>query len=247
MKRIMAVMLLFVIPALIYGTGCNSGSPAATAPNTAPYDSAANVRLPVTVGGKHGYIDGTGKLVINPQFEFGGPFSEGLAMVCVGECDFDHRLGYHFNKDGKREDLEQHFKYGFIDEAGKLVINPMFESAESFREGLAAVCVGRGCYGGFDNKAEKKWGYIDKAGAMVIPPQFDVAVDFHEGLAGVSIGGKWGYIDKAGKFAINPQFGWSGNFEHGIAPVNIGKLDDPETIRSGYIDKTGKYIWQPSN
>lgn len=246
--RMRNVLLVFVMLALICGTGCNSGSPAASAPSTAPYDSPSNVRLSVTVGGKQGYIDGTGKLVINPQYDHVGPFSEGLAFVCVGECDWEHQTGYRYNKDGTREEVEQHFKYGFIDEAGKLVINPMFEGARSFREGLAAVCVGKGCYGGLFNKEEKKWGYIDKTGATVIPPQFDQADDFHEGLAGVSIGGKWGYIDKSGKFLINPQFAWVEDFDHGIAPVNIGKLDAPSSqIRSGYIDKTGKYIWQPSN
>ena len=241
------VLLVFVMLALICGTGCNSGSPAASAPSTAPHDSPSNLRLPVTVEGKVGYIDGTGKLVINPQFEFyGSPFSEGLAMMCVGECDWEHQMGYRYNKDFTREKLEQRFKYGFIDEAGKLVINPMFEGASSFREGLAAVCVGKGCYGGLLNEEEKKWGYIDKTGATVIAPQFDQTYDFHEGLAGVSMGKKWGYIDKAGKFLINPQFDWVGDFDHGIAPVTIRRgQSDPG--RSGYIDKTGKYIWQPSN
>ena len=108
------------------------------------------------------------------------------------------------------------------------------------------MCVGKGCYGGLLNEEEKKWGYIDKTGATVIAPQFDQAYDFHEGLAGVSMGKKWGYIDKAGKFLINPQFDWVGDFDHGIAPVTIRRgQSDPG--RLGYIDKTGTYIWQPSN
>lgn len=240
----------------LISTGCNSpqreppsGSTAASMSNESPSD----VRLPVTVGKKSGFIDGTGKLVINPQYEYVEAFSEGLAMVCIGECDADHRImGYRIRPNsGEREWLERSFKFGFIDVAGKLVINPMFEWAQAFREGLAAVCVGQGCYG-IDLQhpseiREQKWGYIDKTGAMVIPPQFDHAQSFHDGLASVSVGGKVGYIDKAGRFVINPQFAYGEDFVRGIAHVAIGKLEQPDAMQYGYIDKTGKYIWQPSN
>ena len=50
--------------------------------------------------------------------------------------------------------------------------------------------------------------------------------------------GGWGYIAKDGKMAINPQFDEGGNFEAGIAPVWLGN-------RKAYIDKHGKYIWNP--
>lgn len=36
-------------------------------------------------GAKVGFIDKTGKLVIAPQFNYGGDFSEGLAAVQVGK------------------------------------------------------------------------------------------------------------------------------------------------------------------
>ena len=88
-----------------------------------------------------------------------------------------------------------------------MVINPTFESAEVFSEGLAGVCVGRGCY--YTRPSDKpkedgKWGFIDKTGAMVILPQFGYVSTFHEGLAAVAVGGKWGYIDKTGKFVNQP-------------------------------------------
>lgn len=41
-------------------------------------------------------------------------------------------------------------KWGYIDKQGKMVINPLFDSTESFAEGLAAVRNG------------DKWGYISR-------------------------------------------------------------------------------------
>jgi hypothetical protein len=210
----------------------------------------------VVVGGKDGYIDVTGKLVINPQYDNLDDFSEGLAKVCLGECSIDYLVGYRYTKDyATREDLAQTFKYGFIDESGKVVINPTFEDANKFSEGMAAVCVGRGCYTNNAQKheGEAKWGFIDTSGKMVIAPQFDRGFEFHEGLAVVSVGGKYGYIDKSGRFAISPIFDFAMLFDGGVAQVSVKespKDNDKGAVdkyKYGYIDKTGKYIWQPSN
>src|ERR1700693_871443 len=188
-----------------------------------------------------------GNLVISPQWEVAEDFSEGLAAVCVGECDLEHRRGYRVSKDRTRENIEQNFKYGFIDESGKLIINPVFEDVSHFSDGMAAVCVGRGCYSSLGkSEAEKKWGFIDKTGRFVIAPQFDSADEFKEGLARVSVGGRKGYIDKTGKFVINPQYDQASGFENGIAKVEL-KITGGTGTKDGYIDKTGSYIWEPSN
>ncbi len=47
--------------------------------------------------------------------------------------------------------------------------------------------------------------------------------------------GKWGYIDKTGTVVIKPQFDYAYNFYEGLARVKIGK-------RSGFIDRTGKFV-----
>jgi WG containing repeat len=81
----------------------------------APSASSPTVRLVVSVGGKRGFIDESGKLVINPQWDAAYPFNEGLALVCVGECDGDHLIGRRYTKDFQEIILEQTFKYGYID------------------------------------------------------------------------------------------------------------------------------------
>src|SRR5215469_18719944 len=64
----------------------------------------------------------TGSLVIHPEFESAGPFSEGLAAVQVG--------------------ADKDWRWGYIDRSGSLAIAPRFDDAEAFCEGLATVRVG---------------------------------------------------------------------------------------------------------
>ena len=76
-------------------------------------------------------------------------------------------------------------KYGFIDKSGKVVIEPQFDDAGGFSEGLARV------------EKDGKWGFIDKSGKVVIEPQFDEVGDFSEGF---------GKVKKDGKVVNEPQF-----------------------------------------
>ena len=69
-----------------------------------------------------------GTIVINPQFDSVGSFSDGLAAVRSG----DARTG----------------KWGFIDKTGRIVINPQFGLADSFSDGLARVVIGDFTTGG---------------------------------------------------------------------------------------------------
>jgi len=86
-------------------------------------------------------------------------------------------------------------KWGYMDNTCTLVVNPQFDLASHFSEGLAAVRIGDSNTG--------KWGYIDETGEFIISPQFDDAQEFFEGLAFVWIGdfpeGKRAQIDKTGK------------------------------------------------
>ncbi|MDY6784551.1 MAG: WG repeat-containing protein [Cyanobacteriota bacterium] len=87
-----------------------------------------------------GYIDSTGKVIIEPQFSGAFDFSEGLAAVFIDV----------FRNDKYR------YKYGYIDSTGKVVIPPQFKVAFPFSNRRAAV------------EIEGKMGYIDKAGKVVI-------------------------------------------------------------------------------
>lgn len=84
---------------------------------------------------------------------------------------------------------------GIHKQNGEIIIEPQFDLAGHFSDGLAAV------------KLNGKWGYIDKDGKTVISPQFDQAVPFQNGLAQVVVRSsppKFGYVDKTGKYIWEP-------------------------------------------
>ena len=123
----------------------------------------------------------------------------------------------------------QNGKYGYIDSKGKIVVQPQFDEADEFSEGLAPIRIG------------DKWGYIDPTSRIVIPPQYARAGEFSEGLAAVGVpGSKVGYMDRAQRIVIQPQFDKGWPFVNGLARVKIGK-------KIGYIDKKGNYVWKPTD
>lgn len=97
-------------------------------------------------------------------------------------------------------------KYGYIDQKGNIVIEPQFNIAYDFHEGLACVMKSKsGLF--FDPKG--KWGYVDKIGKIVIEAQFTYGDNFSEGIAVVSKDNladeSYGYINKLGNFIAEPQ------------------------------------------
>ena len=79
-------------------------------------------------------------------------------------------------------------KYGFIDEAGTLVIPCTWQRVYSFSEDLAVV-----------QAADGKWGYVNKDGEVVIPCRWASARSFTRGEAAVEdASGTFFHIDKQG-------------------------------------------------
>jgi hypothetical protein len=130
---------------------------------------------------------------------------------------------------GEREGIryfqvEKEGKTGFRDLDGNIVIEPKFDMAEMFSEGLSAV------------EVDKKWGYIDTTGKYVLQPKYEYAGSFHNGLASFRANGKYGFIDTKGNEVIKPQFEWVDEFSENLCVVRN------EKGRHGYLGKSGSLV-----
>ena len=194
-------------------------------------------------------------VVIPTQYDWASDFSDGTAVVMIGS----DILG--INSTGGRipvpeanpmfsEGLGARFmdgRWGFVDEADRVVIPPMFDFAMSFSNGLAAV------------EISGMWGFIDRSGQIVIPMRYNAAESFSDGLAAVLVGefetGFWGFIDSSGREVLPAKFSMAGSFVNGLAPVAIDEddiRDWPSSLKWGFIDKNGReaipfvYDWAES-
>ncbi len=119
---------------------------------------------------RNGHIVGEGIPGLNPNWMESNGFNEGYASIMVGAYPNE--------------------KVGFIDSEGRTVIEPQFESADGFANGLAVVCK----FGEErqielmdirENSAstyrrDRNYGYIDGTGRVVIPCRFEEARAFQQ-------------------------------------------------------------------
>ncbi|MHC4117359.1 MAG: WG repeat-containing protein [Planctomycetota bacterium] len=174
-------------------------------------------------GGKFGYIDRTGKLVIKPRFDWAYAFSDGMARVRIG--------------------VPREGKFGFIDKTGTLAIQPRFVDARDFSEGFAIVNIGGKRKDG--SVEGGKWGFVDTSGKVIIVPDADNIGDFCDGLARISVGEECGFVDKTGRIAIEPKFDYVKEFSEGMAAFEE-KVNGPmQNGIWGYIDKSGNVVIEP--
>ncbi len=179
-------------------------------------DGLAEVRI----GNLWGFVDTTGQLAIEPQFEHAYAFSEGLAPVQVaGKWGYINKTGQmvieprfdsfrYFNQGIAA--VKQGNKWGYIDITGQVIIEPQFDIAGDFSEGVALAHI----------KDEEFYGYIEPTGEVA----FQLAIEFPD--------------DPQQKERMKEQI-ILGNFNHGLAMIKF------TTGKYGYVDRAGNYIWHP--
>ena len=80
---------------------------------------------------------------------------------------------------------------------------------------------------------------LTKDGKIAIPAKYIRALPFSDGVAAIQMmDGKWGYIDPKGGVKLVPKWDQAASFINGLAQVWVGKT-------LGYIDHSGKYVWEP--
>lgn len=180
-----------------------------------------------------GYINREGEWKIAPQFLDAHPFSDGYARVKV---NLDTIISD--SSTAAEESEDKGALWGYIDPAGRVVIDPAFTNAWDFRNGRGLVTTAEGI------------AIIDPSGTVIATVAGEGAQperigDFSEGLAPASVtaeSGKvyHGYVNSDGEWVIPPRFVEAGRFNGGIAAVTTLELREPLL----YIDFEGNVIWQ---
>ena len=107
------------------------------------------------------------------------PFYENLAAVCIND------------------------KWGYINRDGEIIIEPIFDYACNFKDGLARFNIGyKSLSRGVSYPKGGVWGFINKSGEIEIIPIYDSISDFEDGYAEVIEGENNNYIDKNGKLIL---------------------------------------------
>ena len=198
----------------------------------------------VRKGNRTAYVDGTGRMAIEPQETLTQPFANGLSLA-----------------PGK--DAQGRLRYGYVDATRAFVIAPTWEYAETFVDGLAVVALA-------DAWGVQKFGVIDRTGRLVLPATqtkllapagglvrseskerthrvfnrqgrdiTPAGIDFVglpvNGMLRVWAGRLQGFMSDDGELRVAPRFEQAGDFHDGRAKVWIsGKY--------GYIDGRGELV-----
>jgi hypothetical protein len=150
-----------------------------------------------------GFVNWTGQIVFPPRFRWMTDFFSDVALFCEDEDDTVGLWGLvsfsgtivksprfctpsNFSNGLARAGVSKK-RVGFIDTCGEWRVEPTYEQACPFSDGLACVTV------------KGKKGFIDVNGEIVIEPRFDCQTMFHGGVAEVVYLGKRAYIDKLGR------------------------------------------------
>ncbi len=175
-----------------------------------------------TFEGRMGIIDDQGEIILpveytaiqkinHPGYDYWFARNEQGSFLFSGSHDLgipkdiEDVFDYH----GQHALFKCKGKFGYLDEEGRIPIEPEFDKAESFREGRALV------------KKDNRFYYIDPKSMLLEKDSVPfIRVDaFSEGYARVMIMDEFGYIDTASAFYLYPQFTEATPFFNNIAYV----------------------------
>jgi hypothetical protein len=190
---------------------------------------------PVHVNNKWGYVDRTGKLVIEPKYDNEAFFGDGVAVVMSG---LNVEAAMRTKPRGNTVVVlpgPEGIKWEIIDTSGKTLAElPRGNYRDSFfSDGLARIP-------GWEEGKGSVYGYMDKAGRVVIKPQFANAGLFREGLADACVeSARCGFIDRAGKFVVPPLYKEVRPFSEDFASV----VTQGDSV--GFVNRSGEVAIVP--
>ncbi|MBO6794285.1 MAG: WG repeat-containing protein [Balneolaceae bacterium] len=244
-KMIMKRLFIFLILGLLSASACEVVDGISDNENTEITLPIAEVELfPVLLNGEWGYINKSGKMVLEPRYQNAFTFSDGLAIVRESwrwkyidetgeqafEGDFEDLRTFSEGKAAVRVDG----RWGYINQNGNFIINPRFRGATSFSNDRAFV----------RSLDYRDYFYINEFGnpldALNMPGDMDFieSGSFQEKRALVLEDGLYGYIDPTGNTVIDLQYSEALPFSDQLAAVLISD-------RWGFIDTTGTIAISP--
>lgn len=225
-------------------------------------------------GCKWGYVDTTGRVVVNPQFSFVKNIVNQIGIVEKGDkmgavradgstllqCQYN---GVQFLENTRHQILKVYkndTKVGLIDTLAEVAVDLKYDEIGELNDERLAVA------------KKGLWGFADLKGKEVVRCRYRKVGKFQEGYAAAQLGNKWGFIDKDGKIIIEFKYSRVGNFKDGLAWVKttsgVGyiNIEDEKVILSkfekaydfednvarvvvdgkfGLINKNGDYFLRP--
>jgi len=191
-------------------------------PIAGPYDLIENFREGLAVVKNNnegcGYIDQTGKQIIQLKYDVACRFSENLAAVKLndkwtyinkhGECVLhSYELARSF-QNGLAA-VQKNGNWHFIDREGRTVNQIGFTHCLDYNHGLAVI------------KLNGKFGAIDTDGNLVIKNKYTLLDDFSEGFARVKIKNRFGFISLDDVFIVDPIYSSAESFSENRAAVKF--------------------------
>ncbi len=201
-------------------------------------DGISSAGIPVKLDGRWGVLDAHGRMIFPPQFEAVKTFSDKLVAFSEaglwGLADRSGRIVIsprYSDISGRTVSIAK--LSGVIDDTGREILKPIYQSASSFSDRVWIV------------KNGKNWQFIDSHDGSVIVEHSlsDRPWRSKDGLSsakfvqgnGPARTTKIGFIDDRGRIVIAPRFDDTGTFIDGRARVTIGG-------RCGFIDRTGREV-----
>jgi hypothetical protein len=163
--------------------------------------------------------------------------------------------------------IETKTGWGYINEKGKIVVEPNLEWAIAFNDGMAPVKK-NGKFGYINIHGELVIDYIfssvdkffdgvarvsqenedgstevciNEAGEVIVPSREGIT-EFHrfsEGYGAIKLGGLYGFMNKSGEIVIEPKFEKVNWFKCGLAQIH-------QNNKIGFIDKKGRIVIEPT-
>ena len=174
--------------------------------------------------GKYACIDLSGNLCVGFISEIPIVFHEGKAAVAIQRTDGNSGGESDTQRDRykrMRSDYEKGLLFGYIDRYGVFLIEPTYQEAHDFEDGLALTC------------KNGRFGFINDRNEAVVPHIYIEAGKFREGLARVmSENQRMGFIDRSNNIDIPFEFIDAHDFSDGLAWVYC----ETETLRQFDVD-----------